>query len=140
MRINKTLGAIVLAAESALLGGCLSMGQSADKPKEIKSKYVYGTVLKESGTIVERSRGSFFGDKLELYKPTYAIQFLADDGGTYTVGVINQNPNEKYARLEALNLAIDEGTRIMMYKHDFENLHGNVGVVDDRYLGILEQK
>lgn len=134
MGIKQTLGAIVLAGAIGLTG--------CDKPKE--PEYINGVVLKESGTIVdrqeiiERSEGALFGnDSVRFGDPTYAIQFKADDGKVYTFAV-----RESYQKkLEALNLAIEEGTRIRMSGQNFNYyLKGTVGQINDYELEVLGQE
>ena len=129
MGIKQTLGTIVLAGAIGL-AGC-----------DNKPQYIDGTVLKESGTIVdrqkiiERSEGALFGNEsVRFGDPTYAIQFKADDGKVYTFAV-----KESYQKkLEALNLAIEEGTRIRMTKGNFDyNLKGTVGQINDFELEVL---
>ncbi|MCK5449626.1 hypothetical protein KAI32_02075 [Candidatus Pacearchaeota archaeon] len=101
---------------------------------------IYGTVLEESGTIPDRQKGieRSEGD------PTYAIKFRTDGGIIYTVqieGHYNATEERYVHKFEALNLAIDEGTRIRINKLEFD-LHrkGSVGSVNDYQIEVLEQK
>ena len=106
-----------------------------------KPQYVEGIVQKESGTIVdrqriiERSEGAMFGNEsVRFGDHTYAIQFKIDDGKVYTFAV-----QESYQKkLEALNLAIEEGTRIRMTRESFNwYLEGTVGQIYDFELEVL---
>ena len=138
MTIKQTLRAIVLA-------GAIGLSGCDNKPGcDNKSLDVDGIVLKESGTIVDRqeiigrSEGALFGnDSVRFGDPTYAIKFKADDGKVYTFAVI-----ESYQRkLEALNLAIEEGTRIRMSRRSFDwYLKGTVGQINDYELSVLGQE
>ncbi len=136
MEIKQTLGAIVLAGAIGL-SGCKNCNNSNNKPQ-----YVEGIVQKESGTIVdrqkiiERSEGALFGNKsIRFGDQTYAIQFKADDGKVYTFQV---NPDRYSSKLEALNLAIEEGTRIRIDQLAFDrHLNGTVGQIQDYELGVL---
>ncbi|MCA9458951.1 MAG: hypothetical protein KC550_00215 [Nanoarchaeota archaeon] len=130
MRINKSLVGIVLASAAAIgLSDC-----------ETKPEYIHGTVQKESGTIIDRQRvieGSectYFDNKsVGFGEPNYAIQFRADDGELYTFQI-----KPLYHRLEALNMAIEQGTRIRIKRNDFKrNLKGNVGNISDNELEVL---
>ena len=92
MSIRKTLGAIVLSAAIGL-SSCDNSGSGSGE------KYLEGTVIKEAGTVTQSPR---FGD------PSYVLQ-IQTENGVYTVSVI-YNGGDK--TLEALSLAIEEGTRI----------------------------
>ena len=124
----------------ALIGAALS-GIGLTGCDESESEYVYGTVQEESGTVVdrqrviERSAGAFFGNEsVRFANPTYAIQFEADDGKSYTFQI-----GHYYGKLEALNLAIDEGTKIRIKKSDFDrNLAGSVGRIRDHEIEVLD--
>lgn len=120
MGLQKTLASIVLASAIGS-GGC----------DNLRRQYVTGTVLKESGTIVDRQ-------KLIGNHPTYAIQFRADDGKVYTFAVTDSYTGSNLNKLEALNFAIEEGTRIRMTKYNFDrHLAGTVGLIDDDELEVL---
>ena len=104
------------------------------------SAYTRGTVLKESGTIVdsqkaiERSEGALFGnDSVRVSEPTYAIQFRADhDNKVYTVSVTGSP-----SRLEALSLAIEQGTKIRIKRYLLNRFKGVVGQVSYSNLEVL---
>ena len=152
-KIRNILTAIVLGSALALSTGCDDKPKESEyvtgtvlkesgtiKPKE--SEYVTGTVLRESGTIIdrqkviERSEGALFGnDSVRFGDPTYAIQFKVEEfGKVYTFAI-----KESYQRkLVALNLAIEEGTRIRMSRQNFNyHLNGMVGQVMDYNLEVL---
>ena len=133
MSIKQKLGAIGLTLAIGL--------SSCNNNKSNEPDYIDGTVLKESGTLVDRqkviesSRGSFFGNEsIRFGDPTYAIQFQTDDKNVYTFAI--EESSQK--KLEALNLAIDVGTRIRMTKFNFYwNLEGTVGKIYDYELEVL---
>ncbi len=134
MGIKKTLGMIVLA-------GAIGLSGCDDKPQQ---EYISGTVLKEAGTIIDRqkiienSKDSSFGNtSINFGKPTYVIQFKVDDGKVYTFAVKESDQN----KLDALNLAIEEGTRIRINKWNFYYyLKGTVGQINDYELEVPEQE
>ena len=135
MSIRKTLCTLVAAAVIGL-SGC--------EKEEEEEKYIYGTVLEESGTIVdrqkliERSEGALFGnDFVSFGDPTYAIKFKADNDKIYFFHVKRYYGS---GRLEALNMAIEPGTRIKIPKVRFTHsygLRGNVGTIHDSDLYVL---
>tara|TARA_Y100000310_G_scaffold327446_1_gene393819 strand:+ start:4756 stop:5247 length:492 start_codon:yes stop_codon:yes gene_type:complete len=138
------IGTMVLA-RAVGLSGCsgdkeddIFYGREEDTASEPVSKYVYGTVLKEGGSVVDRQtpRSTPIENNFVMYcHPTYTIKFRADhDREAYTFAV-----QESYQKkLEALNLAIEEGTRIRMYRKDFNwDLKGTVGRIDDWKLEVL---
>lgn len=121
-----------------------SLIEEADKEYR-KPKYINGTVLKESGTIVnqqkiiERSEGALFGnDSVRIGNHTYAIQFKTDKGKNYTFQ-IDPSPFRRENKIEALNLAISKGTKIRIKRFDFYyNLVGSVGRVLDTDIEVLD--
>lgn len=138
-KIRNNLTAIVLGGALAFSIGC---DNNIFNPK--KPEYITGTVLKESGTIIDRqkviehSEGALFGnDSVRFSDPTYTIQFKTDDGKVYTFAV-----NETYQKkLGALSLAIEEGTKIRILKQFFNwHLKGTVGKINDYELEVLAKE
>ncbi|HLD55475.1 MAG TPA: hypothetical protein VJB35_04410 [Candidatus Nanoarchaeia archaeon] len=124
MTIKKTLGAIALASTIGLVG-CAPIPDEKFIPE-----YIYGVVTKEGGSIVDSVNSKDYNCR----DPTYAIQFKADDGKLYTFQIFG-------GRLDALNLAINKGTKIRMKKNNFNhNLHSLVGEISDRHVQILESE
>ena len=136
MRIKNKIGIITLASIIGLgLYGC-------EKPKE--PNYITGTVLKEFGTIVDRqkiiesSEGAIFGNDSIKIGESYGIQFKADYNKKNYIFAVKKTSVDK---LEALNFAIEKGTRIEMKRYDFNrNLRGIVGQIEDYKLEVLRQE
>ncbi|MDO8516947.1 MAG: hypothetical protein Q7S33_02375 [Nanoarchaeota archaeon] len=122
-----------------------------------ESKYIYGVVLNEYGTIVkrqnfiERSEGALFGnDSIKLNDPTYVIQFQVVsvrsskkiyDSGPYLGKIYTfQIMGGRYNNLEALNIAIHKGTKIRIPQSEFNfYLNGNVGKIFDSNVSVLDE-
>jgi len=110
--------------------------------RDESNDYIYGTVIEEAGTIVdrqkaiERSEGALFGnDSVKFGNPTYAIKIKADDEKIYTLAV-----RESYrGKLEALNLAVNPGTRVKVHKSAWGYNH-KVGSIRDDKLYILDEE
>ena len=97
--------------------------------------HIYGTVLKESGSIVDRVNFVQNSKKGLFIEPTYALQIRADNETIYTFSV-----EDARGKLEALNLAIEEGTRIQIYTPRFyDNLSGTVSKIYDEDIAVLEK-
>jgi len=128
---------ILLGFAGALLAGW-GIYSTISYAKRDKSKdYIHGTVIEESGTIVdrqkviERSEGALFGNgSVKFGDPTYAIKIKADDGNIYTLAV-KESLFEK--KLEALNLRIEEGTRVDIPIKAFTDKHGLIRKVGSTY-------
>ena len=138
--MKKTLSVLVGAIGIA---GAIGLSLSTVR-KDNEPLYVEGVVIKEFGTIIdrqeiiERSEGASFGNKSVRFGDlTYGIQFRrTDDGKAYTFAV---NPLQE--KLEALNAAIENGTRIRMRRNAFNcYLKGTVGKINDSDLEVLGQE
>ncbi len=114
MKIKQALCGLV-AAVAIGLTGC--------EKSEKKDPFVYGTVIKEAGTIVdrqkiiERAEGAIFGnDSIRFGDSTYILQIQTNQG-LYTANV------EKFGNktLEALALAIEEGTEVKIERRYLED-------------------
>lgn len=101
----KGLGALVGAtAISAVVPGC-----------ETKEEYEEGVVVKEFGTLMGfvKSEGALFGnDSVKIGELTYGVRVKAPSG-TYTISI---SPTADRT-LEALEAAIEEGTRVKFAKY-----------------------
>ena len=125
MTLKKTLGVIALASTIGL-AGCKILPEN----EPLIPEYIYGVVTKEGGSIIDSVNSKDYNCR----DPTYAIQFKADDGKLYTFQIFG-------GRLDALNLAINKGTKIRMKKNNFNhNLHSLVGEISDRHVQILESE
>ncbi len=124
--IRNTLTAIFLSSLLSFSGGCSS------KNKTIDTEYISGTVLEES-SIGEKRFGNY----------TYSVKFRIDNGEVYIFAIKPSNAHlnserKDYSRLEALNLAIEEGTKIRIDKRYFNSaLKGKVGSIYDHRLEVL---
>ena len=109
-----------------------------------RDQMYYGTVLKESGTFVDRqtvvvpSVGALGDDSVKIERPTYAIQFQADfDNRTYTFEITDSSEH----RLNSLSLAIESGTKIGMTQYNFySHLNGKVGRIYDSELYVFDTR
>ena len=107
--MNKTLGTIVLAAISLI--GC--------DGKENKDPFVYGKIVKETGTVarVVESRGALFGNEsVKISEPTYVLQIQTDQG-LYTASIKEHRKKPR----DALALRIEEGTHVKIERVDLES-------------------
>jgi hypothetical protein len=100
--------------------------------------YVYGVVVNEVGSILETqeriqpSSGALFGNEsVKFGDLTYILQIEIEDK-LYTVSIISPCNS----RLEALNLVIDEGTRIRIRRSSF--YWGLAGNVSEVYVANIE--
>ena len=123
MTIKKTLGAIALASTIGLVG-CAPIPDEKFIPE-----YIYGVVTKEGGSIVDSVNSKDYNCR----DPTYAIQFQADDGKLYNFQI--------FGNLDALNLAIDKGTKIRINKNYFNHKrHSSVGEISENGIEVLESE
>ncbi len=123
-----TLGFLALAGTIGLSAGCGG-----------ETIYVNGTVVNEFGSIVDRqkaiqsSSGALFGNESIKIGSTYGVQFKAEDGKVYTMGIVSSS-----SMLETLNMAIEKGTKFRIEKHDFDlRFEGPVGCVYSSEIEIL---
>ncbi len=102
-----------MAIQNRIGIGILSayLGITSCSQPEDKTEYKTGTVLKESGTIVDRiisvekSSGALFGNEsVKVGEMTYAVQIKTEQG-IYNANVISWVSSD----LEAIALAIDPG-------------------------------
>jgi hypothetical protein len=101
-RLQKALGVGVLVL--ALATGC----------EQKKPEYVTGTITSERGTVAQvvESSGALFGNEsVKISDPTYVLQ-IQTPNGLYTASV-SESWNKP---LEALALAIEEGSRVRIEK------------------------
>jgi len=123
MTIKKTLGVIALASTIGLVG-CAPIPDEKFIPE-----YIYGVVTKEGGSIVDSVNSKDYNCR----DPTYAIQFQADDGKLYNFQI--------FGNLDALNLAIDKGTKIRINKNYFNHKrHSSVGEISENGIEVLESE
>ncbi len=117
------------------LAAVLTFAGCSDKPLE-------GKVVEEAGTIIERQAIFFLPEqsekkeysiKVKFENPTYAIKFETANGTTYTFQI-----EETYnPRLEALNLAIQKGTKVKINGDYIENIRGTVGTIAADQIEVL---
>lgn len=126
-RLKKVFGIGALVLTFLTTGGCKG-GVLGGRPPPIMPSYVRGIVTKEQETLPQlvESSGSLFGNEsIKISDPTYTIQVKTEDelyttreGGLYTISV-----KESYRKpLEALALAIEEGSRIKV-KEEYWDSH-----------------
>jgi len=106
-KLQKSLG--VGALVLTLATGC----------EQKKQEYVTGTVTQERGTVAQvvESSGALFGNEsVKISDPTYVLQIQTPQG-LYTASV-----RESWKKpLEALALAIDEGSQVRIEKRYLDN-------------------
>ena len=132
------MGKIKNTLETIALGSVLTFSTACSN---LPPKYVSGQVIGEAGTIVDRQKiiersGKLCGnDPVRFGDPTYAIQFIADDSEIYTIAIRPYSSG----RLDALNKAIEWGTKIKIPKDKFNShLKGKIGSIADEDLYVLE--
>ena len=124
MTLKKTLGVIALASTIGL-AGCKILPEN----EPLIPEYVYGVVTKEGGSIIDSVNSKDYNCR----DPTYAIQFQADDGKLYNFQI--------FGNLDALNLAIDKGTKIRINKNYFNHKrHSSVGEISENGIEVLESE
>jgi len=133
MKIKKTIGIIAAGLILGLGAGCNEVAgkENKDVYGTVTGEYVYGTVIDEFGSIVDRQESNTaFGES------TYGIQFINDhDGQKYTFDIIKGNRT-----LESLNYVIQPGTRIKIDQDNFNyRLKGNIGSIYDSQLEVLTE-
>jgi len=110
-----TLGIGALVVSLSACGG----------PKE----YVTGTVIEEGGTLpglIKNPERFFSNETVKIGELTYVIKFETDQG-TYVASVKENIPIDgRYEPLEALEFAVEEGTKIEVEKWALD-LYGRFG-------------
>jgi hypothetical protein len=109
-RLQKTLG--VGALVLALATGC----------EQKKPEYVTGTVTQERGTVAQivESSGALFGNEsVKISDPTYVLQIQTPQG-LYSASIKESSSKP----LDALALAIEEGSRIRVEKGYWDSHFG----------------
>lgn len=127
--MKKTLTSILLAATIGITGCSMR-------------EYEEGTVIKEYGNIpgLIKSEGALFGNNsVKINDPTYVLQ-IKTEKGIYTANVINHGKKH----LEALSVAIEEGTKIRfaVKNKNYDNLgfdKDRIGNVFSSDIEILEK-
>ncbi len=108
-RRNFLRGIAGIVAISAGLSCISDEEKSRERAKEDKSEYKEGVVIRESGNFagLEDSSGAVFGNRsVKIGGGTYVLHVKTSDA-TYTFSVYQSDKP-----LEALALAIEEGTKI----------------------------
>jgi hypothetical protein len=90
----------------------------SERNKQKKSEYVTGTVLKERGTVTQEVNGENYKNNVNVDHRSYVLEIQFPDG-KYTASIYD---SWGYKPLEALALAIEEGSQIQVKK---ENLDGS---------------
>jgi|SRR3989338_10653429 len=140
MKSDQKKLAVIAMVAGVLTTGC-SRSQENNKKEQPELTYIYGAVLKEGGTIadrtaiIERSEGAIFGNEsIRFGDSTYALKFRTDSREVYTMGVFETGVH----LLEALNLAIEPGTRFRIPETTFkQTLNGKIGSIYDYQIEVL---
>ena len=112
------------------------------EPKE--EDYLYATVIKESGSIVEKDNLiKISNGNLVSAPPNYIIQVATDDQKNYTLDIKKNVYSSRAPSLELLAASIEIGTRIKLYQPYLKEVlyrHGNIGEYGSDGIQVIQKE
>jgi hypothetical protein len=119
IKMNKLQKALGIGTFALALGGC-GDNQSNPKSNPEPNQYVYGTVVKERGTVAQMINATNVESKnSEKNDKSYVLQ-IQTDRGLYTATIKEYGFSGNHT-LEALALAIEEGSKVKIPLKFLEN-------------------